>query len=64
MPFNFQTVISKILNLKRTCPKCKRDPIVPTSKGRKRFGAGFVAQLSLLTDSWQLSGSPCQGFAF
>ena len=27
----YTTVISTILNLKRTCPKCKRSQIVPAS---------------------------------
>jgi len=28
----FQAVISTIFRLKRTCPKCKRDQVVPVSK--------------------------------
>jgi len=28
----FQTLISKIFRLKRTCPKCKRNQVVPASK--------------------------------
>jgi ribosomal protein S27E len=28
----FQAVISTVLRLKRTCPKCKRDQVVPASK--------------------------------
>jgi len=28
----FQAVFSTIFRLKRTCPKCKRDQIVPVSK--------------------------------
>jgi len=27
-----QVVISTIFHLKRTCPKCKRDQVVPVSK--------------------------------
>ena len=30
----FSIVMSTILHLKRTCPKCKRDQIVPARKGR------------------------------
>ena len=28
----FQAVINKILDLKRTCPKCKRDQFVPPNR--------------------------------
>ena len=31
----FSVAVSTMLNLKRTCPKCKRDLIVPTSKKKQ-----------------------------
>ncbi len=31
----FQTVISMILHLKRTCPKCKREQVVPMDMRKK-----------------------------
>lgn len=37
----FQTIISTILNLKRTCPKCKRDQIVLPSKSKEKVQCKF-----------------------
>ena len=37
----FQTAISMILNLKRTCPKCKRDQIVPPGKSKEKVRCKF-----------------------
>jgi len=31
----FQAVISAVFALKRTCPKCMRDQVVPASKRRE-----------------------------
>ncbi|MFC1825145.1 30S ribosomal protein S27 [Thermodesulfobacteriota bacterium] len=37
----FQTIINTILHLKRTCPKCKRDQIVPPSKRKETVRCKF-----------------------
>jgi ribosomal protein S27E len=40
-PLLFFTAVGTILGLKRTCPRCKRDQIVPASKKRKRVRCKF-----------------------
>ena len=40
-PYFILGVIGAILGLKRTCPKCKRDHIVPASKKRKSVHCKF-----------------------
>ena len=37
----FSTVVAMILNLKRTCPKCGRDQIVPKEKRREKVPCKF-----------------------
>lgn len=34
-PYFISSIIGTILGLKRTCPKCKKDQIVPSSKRRE-----------------------------
>jgi len=41
MSILFQAVISAILNLKRTCPKCGRDQIVPAGKRTETVACKF-----------------------
>jgi len=40
-PYFIMTVIGSIRGLKRTCPKCKRDQIVPASKKRESVRCKF-----------------------
>ena len=37
----FVVAISSILRLKRVCPKCKRDQVVPASKRRESVRCKF-----------------------
>jgi len=37
----FAVVISSILRLKRSCPRCKRDQVVPASKRRESVHCKF-----------------------
>ena len=40
-PLLMSTVVSSILGLKRTCPKCKKDQVVPSSKRKKTVRCKF-----------------------
>jgi ribosomal protein S27E len=35
------SIIGRLLHLKRTCPKCKRDQIVPSAKKHKTIACKF-----------------------
>ncbi len=40
----FQTILSTILNLKRTCPRCRRVQFVPPPKRDKTVGCKYRGQ--------------------
>lgn len=42
-PFFLFTAIGTVFGLKRTCPACKKDQIVPASKKRVRVRCKFCA---------------------